>query len=133
MLVHLKGILTTIKHRMNKQNSFHTEKILANLCLICEKQVTLMARLLSLHLDQAREEENRFDKVLEYAELWSKSKRGRATIYEKQKVVSMAAEMETYSENAMIVLRDAEICAAVEELKRLAIESGIVGQTLETS
>lgn len=133
MLIHLKGILAIIKHRMNKKTSGEEEDKLSKLCLICEKQISMITHLLSLRLDQTKEEESRFDVILEYAELWSKNKRGRATPYEKKKAESMSAEMDSLSEKAMTVARDAEIEVSLQGLKALAIEFGIAGQALGTS
>jgi hypothetical protein len=131
MLIQLKGILAIIKNRMNKKiTTDQAENTLAKLRLTCEKQISMMAHLLSLNLDKAKEEEIRFDMVLNYSELWVKNKRGRATVYEKEKVASMSAEIGVYGKNAMAVARDAEICAAVEGLKALAVEFATVAQTL---
>jgi hypothetical protein len=131
MLIQLKGILAIIKNCMNRKiNTDQAENTLAKLRLTCEKQISMMAHLLSLNLDKAKEEEIRFDMVLEYSELWLKNKRGRATAYEKEKVASMSAEIDVYGENAMAVARDAEICAAVDGLKVLAVEFATAAQTL---
>jgi hypothetical protein len=131
MLIQLKGILAIIKNRMNKKMATErAENTLAKLRLTCEKQISMMAYLLSLNLDKMKEEEIRFDMVLEYSELWGKNKRGRATAYEKEKVASMSAEIDVYGKNDMAVARDAEICAAVEGLKALAVEFATVAQNL---
>jgi hypothetical protein len=59
MLTQMKGILAIIKHRMNKKNSKHVDCTLANLRLKCEKQISIMVHLLSLHLDNMREDVER--------------------------------------------------------------------------
>ena len=64
MLIHIKSILALTKHRMHKENSAQAKDLLAELCLICEKQVSMMARLLALCTDKLREVENWLDKVL---------------------------------------------------------------------
>lgn len=122
MLTQMKGILAIIKHRMNKKNSKHVDCTLANLRLKCEKQISIMVHLLSLHLDKMREEESQYDKVLEYVELWSKNRRGHATIYDRGKAALMSAEMDGSEENGLIIAREVEIEAAVQRLKQLAIE-----------
>jgi hypothetical protein len=131
-LIHMKGILAIIKHRMNKKCSSRVETTLANLRLNCEQQVSIMENLLALHSDQQREEEHRFDKVLEYAELWSKQRGGSATGYEKKRAASMSAEVHGGAENGMMAAREAEIETAIQGLKTLAIELAMDGQTLET-
>ena len=130
-LIHMKGILAIIKHRMNHKCSDQFQTTLANLRLNCEQQVSIMELLLSLYSDQQREEEHRFDKVLEYAELWSKQKGGSATVYEKKRAASMSAEVYGGGANGMMAAREAEIDAAIEGLKALAIEFGMEGHSLK--
>lgn len=132
MLIQMKGILAITKHSMNKKSaSEYAENNLATLRLACEKQISLISQLLRLRSDKAREEETRFELVLEYAELWSRNKRGRATVYEKKKLESMSAEMESYGEDAMTIAREDEIEATVAELKTLATEFQTAGQALQ--
>lgn len=133
MLVRMKGILAITKHRMNKKNPEKAGKMLVKLCMTCEKQVSMITHLLSLRLDMVREEESLFDKILEYAELWSKNKRGCATLYEKSKVVSMEAEIFSSDDKAMNMAREAEIAVAVERLKEMAAEFQLEGKDLEPS
>lgn len=132
ILVQMKSILALIKHRMNKQSPDQTETTLASLRLNCEQQISTLGHLLSLHLDKEREEENRFEKVLEYAELWSRDRGGHATSYEKKRAASISADFNLDGENAMTVAREAEMTIAVNTLKKLAAEFGSEGQDLET-
>ena len=133
MLIRMKGILAITKHRMNKKRSNKADNTLARLCLICEKQVSMMAHLQSLLLDRVREEEKLFDKTLEYVELWSKNKRGHATLYERQKAASISADVYASGDNALSVAREAQIAAAVQQLKAVAVEFELEGQALEPS
>lgn len=90
-----------------------------------------MEDLLSLYSDQQRNEEHRFEKVLEYAELWSKREGGSASVYEKKRVASLSAEIHGGGENGVLTARSDEIAAAVEELKAFAMDFAIEGQNLE--
>jgi hypothetical protein len=130
MLIHMQGILALTKHGMMKQKSSRAETELADLCLICEKQASLIARLLALRENKLREEKDQFDMVLEYAELWDKNRRGRTTPYEQRKVASMSAEFDADERNAIILGREAEIGETVSELKALVNEFRAAGRAL---
>jgi hypothetical protein len=130
MLIHMQGILALTKHGMMKQKSSRAETELADLCLICEKQASLIARLLALRENKLREEKDQFDMVLEYAELWDKNRRGRTTPYEQRKVASMSAEFDADERNAIILGREAEIGETVSEVKALANEFRAAGRAL---
>lgn len=133
MLIRMKGILAITKHRMNKKRSNKADNRLARLCLICEKQVTMMAHLHSLLLDRVKEEENLFGRTMEYIELWSKDRRGHASLYERQKAASLYADIYASGDNALSVAREAQIAAAVQQLKKVAVEFKLEGQALESS
>ena len=73
MLIHMKGISALTKHTMNKMPSSADATESVDFCLICEKQVSRITHLLSLRQQKVLQEENRFGKVLKYAELWQKN------------------------------------------------------------
>ena len=122
MLLHMQGILALTQHGMHHQKSAQAESQLADLCLTGEKQAALMARLLTLREQKLRDEQDRFDMVVEYAGLWDKHRRGRATKYERRKVEAMSEAFGEGDRKAVVLGGEVEIEDTVEELKGLAVE-----------
>lgn len=133
MLTNMKGISALTKHAMNKKKSSLDATAVVDFCLLCDKQVSMMTHLLSLRKQKLEDEETRFGKVLEFAELWDKNRRGRATLYEQRMASMMSAEFDAGDRNAMNVAREAEIEVAVAGLKALADEFKTAGMALGPS
>lgn len=133
MLIHMKGISALTKHTMEKKQPSPDATEMVDFCLICEKQLSRMTHLLSLRQQKVQHEEKRFDKVLEYAELWQKNRRGHATLYEQRLARMIAAEFDAGDRNATDEAREAEIEVAIAGLKALADDFMSAGMALDIS
>ncbi|ERF77000.1 hypothetical protein EPUS_06868 [Endocarpon pusillum Z07020] len=133
MLIHMKGISALTKNTIEKKQPSPDATEIVDFCLICEKQVSRITHLLSLRQQKVQQEEKRFYKVLEYAELWKKNRRGHATLYEQRLATTISAEFNAGGRNAMDEAREAEIEVAIEGLKALADDFRRAGMALDFS
>lgn len=133
MLTNMKRISALAKYAMKKKRYSPDDTAIVEFCLICERQVSMMTHLLLLRQQKVQHEEKRFGEVLEYTELWEKTRRGRATIYEQRMASMMSAEFDAGDRNATNVAREAEIEVAVAGLKALADEFKTAGMALGCS